>query len=63
MKKTFWQRKTVYASLALMVTPFLEGIADAFGITIEPTMVEGVQAILAGLALIFAREAIENSKP
>ncbi len=61
-QKPFWQRRTVWTSLFLMVTPFLTALGDAIGMTIEPTTVEGIQMVVLGAALIFARTAIENSK-
>ncbi|MBW1939203.1 MAG: hypothetical protein JRI67_10660 [Deltaproteobacteria bacterium] len=54
--KPWYKRKTTWAGIATIATATL----PVFGV--PPHIVKGVLAIIGGLALIFVREAIENTK-
>lgn len=58
-KKEWWQEKTIWAAIALIATTVL----PLFMKDLAPEMLDGIKTVIAGLALIFARQAIENTKP
>ena len=57
-KKKFYEQKTFWAGAAAIVTAVL-GI---FSGQLTPEQSQGVLAIVGGLGLIFARQAIEGVK-
>ncbi len=56
-KKVWYQEKTIWAAVALIASTILPMF-----MTLDPAILDGIKTVIAGLALIFARQAIENTK-
>ena len=55
-KKPWYMRKTTWTGVAIIVTTAL----PQFGVPAK--IVQGIYAIIGGMALIFLRESIESAK-
>ena len=56
-KKEWWEEKTTWTAILLIVTSILP-----LFVSLTPEMLNGIKTVIVGLALIFARQAIENTK-
>ena len=57
-KKNWYEEKTVWTALVLIATTILP-----LFVSLTPEMLDGIRTLIVGLALIFGRQAIENTKP
>lgn len=57
-KKEWYEEKTVWTALILIATTILP-----LFVSLTPEMLDGIRTLIVGLALIFGRQAIENTKP
>jgi hypothetical protein len=57
-KKKWYEQRTTWMAILMIATVALPLLGDK----ITPAVVEGARTIIVGLALIFGRVAIENTK-